>query len=78
MLPGLQGKLVKHFSWQLVLKARCAELRCLDVPRLELWLRVVGLSDDSIEVPMLVTELHVLQTDNQKFIIHNQYLIKKM
>ncbi|CAF4933835.1 unnamed protein product [Pieris macdunnoughi] len=48
----LEGKLVKHFSRQLVIKANFGEelqgeLR--DVPSLRQWLRVVGLSVDAIE-----------------------------
>ncbi|KAJ8722313.1 hypothetical protein PYW08_004715 [Mythimna loreyi] len=48
----LEGKLVKHFSRQLVIKASFGEeLRreLGDVPCLAQWLRVVGLSPDSIE-----------------------------
>ncbi|CAB3227301.1 unnamed protein product [Arctia plantaginis] len=48
----LEGKLVKHFSQQLVIKASFREeLRreLVDVPCLAQWLRVVGLSPDSIE-----------------------------
>ncbi|XP_050684918.1 kinase suppressor of Ras 2 [Leptidea sinapis] len=48
----LEGKLVKHFSRQLVIKASFGEeLQCKlrDVPSLRQWLRVVGLSVDAIE-----------------------------
>ncbi|XP_026738774.1 kinase suppressor of Ras 2 isoform X1 [Trichoplusia ni] len=48
----LEGKLVKHFSRQLVIKASFGEeLRreLGDVPCLAQWLRVVGLTPDSIE-----------------------------
>ncbi|KAF9807521.1 hypothetical protein SFRURICE_006017 [Spodoptera frugiperda] len=47
----LEGKLVKHFSRQLVIKASFGEelrRKLGDVPRLAQWLRVVGLSPDSI------------------------------
>lgn len=48
----LEGKLVKHFSQQLVIKATFREeLRrgLVNVPCLAQWLKVVGLSPDSIE-----------------------------
>ncbi|GBP59559.1 Kinase suppressor of Ras 1 [Eumeta japonica] len=48
----LEGKLVKHFSRQLVIKARFGEelqRELGDVPRLPQWLRVVGLCPESIE-----------------------------
>ncbi|XP_049873654.1 kinase suppressor of Ras 2 isoform X2 [Pectinophora gossypiella] len=48
----LEGKLVKHFSRQLVTKARFGEelqRQLAGVPRLAQWLRVVGLSQESIE-----------------------------
>ncbi|XP_072949595.1 kinase suppressor of Ras 2 isoform X2 [Epargyreus clarus] len=48
----LEGKLVKHFSRQLVIKARFGEelqRELGDVPCLALWLRVVGLSQDAID-----------------------------
>lgn len=48
-----QGKLVKHFSRQLVIKASFGEQlqrELGDVPCLAQWLRVVGLSPESIEV----------------------------
>ncbi|XP_060803266.1 kinase suppressor of Ras 2 [Amyelois transitella] len=48
----LEGKLVKHISQQLNIKAHLGEelLRGLrDVPNLSQWLRVVGLSPESIE-----------------------------
>ncbi|XP_038220722.1 kinase suppressor of Ras 2 isoform X2 [Zerene cesonia] len=48
----LEGKLVKHFSRQLVIKAKFGEelqRELRDVPSLRQWLRVVGLSVDAIE-----------------------------
>lgn len=48
-----QGKLVKHFSRQLVIKAQFVEeiqRELGHVPSLRQWLRVVGLSIDAIEV----------------------------
>ncbi|KAJ0176406.1 hypothetical protein K1T71_007585 [Dendrolimus kikuchii] len=48
----LEGKLVKHFSRQLVIKASYGEelsRELGDVPCLAQWLRVVGLSPESIE-----------------------------
>ncbi|XP_045517038.1 kinase suppressor of Ras 2 isoform X1 [Pieris brassicae] len=48
----LEGKLVKHFSRQLVIKANFGEelqRELRDVPSLRQWLRVVGLSVDAIE-----------------------------
>ncbi|CAG9103211.1 unnamed protein product [Plutella xylostella] len=48
----LEGKLVKHFSHQLAIKARIGEELARElgeVPCLAQWLRVVGLSPESIE-----------------------------
>ncbi|XP_041978812.1 kinase suppressor of Ras 1 [Aricia agestis] len=48
----LEGKLLKHFSKQLVIKAQFGEelqRELHDVPNLRQWLRVVGLSVDAIE-----------------------------
>ncbi|XP_028176631.1 kinase suppressor of Ras 2 [Ostrinia furnacalis] len=48
----LEGKLVKHFSRQLFIKARFGEelqRELRDVPCLAQWLRVVGLSPEAIE-----------------------------
>lgn len=48
----LEGKLVKHFSQQLVIKANLDDqlrLKFSNVPNLAKWLRVVGLSPESVE-----------------------------